>query len=298
MKGPIVNLVTPMDKQGDIDFEGLKNLINYQNNNGINNFWICGSAGEDFSLSLNQKSSLIEYFEDANLPKCNYIFGVGSLSFSDTKKLIKLISNKSCLKSIHYLCYDQKLGDMQYENVIKDCSETSVLPIYLYHNPKRGRAINTNNIKNLKDTSNIKGIKIGGYSLSEFLNFKNVSSPKWDLFCAGGSQMLACLSIGFLAHSTSDANIFPKLFKLIYSQYEKGHKDNAKHLQDLAVKLSKLIPRNNNGEYSAEEKFILSLEGIIKPFVNPSYNLLNDKEKKKCIDVLNFYKEELLKFEN
>ncbi len=297
MEGPIVNLVTPMNKDGDIDFSDFENLINYQNKNGIENFWICGSAGEDFGLSLHQKLSFIEYFEEVNIPKCNFIFGVGSLSYSDSKKLTKSISSKSSLKAIHYLCYDQKLGDGQYERIIKDITNISTIPLYLYHNPKRGRPIKTKNIKELKKIKNIKGVKIGGYSLSEFLNFKNNASPYWDLFCAGGAQMLACMSIGFNAHSTSDANIFPKLFKLMYENYKEGNKSEAESLQNLAIKLSQMIPRNNNGEYSAEEKFILSLDNIVKPYVNASYKLLNKQEQESCLNVYNIYKKELLKFD-
>ncbi|WP_372795318.1 dihydrodipicolinate synthase family protein, partial [Lutibacter sp.] len=44
--GTGVALVTPFNKDKSVDFEGLKRLVNYQIDNGINYLVILGTTGE------------------------------------------------------------------------------------------------------------------------------------------------------------------------------------------------------------------------------------------------------------
>ena len=45
-------IITPMKSNGDIDEEGLKELIRFQEENGVDTIVPCGSTGESATLSL------------------------------------------------------------------------------------------------------------------------------------------------------------------------------------------------------------------------------------------------------
>ena len=57
----------------------------------------------------------------------------------------------------------------------------------------------------------------------------------------------------------------------------------------MEIQLSKSFPRNDNGEYCAEEKFMLSLRGICDEYVNPLYKQLNSEEKNLILKALRNY---------
>ena len=122
------------------------------------------------------------------------------------------------------------------------------------------------------------GSKLGDIP-DEMRSFNDASPTSWNLFCAGGSQIVDCLSLGFTAHSTSDANIFPRIFNKIFSLVNEQKFDQARQVQHLAAAFSKMMPRNGNGEYSAEEKYILHRRGIINTdSVNPTYQTLTEDQ--------------------
>ena len=50
-KGSGVALITPFKENGEIDFETLKNLVEFQIKNGTDSIIICGTTGESSTLS-------------------------------------------------------------------------------------------------------------------------------------------------------------------------------------------------------------------------------------------------------
>ena len=281
MKGIIANLLTPLaENKTDLCQASLESLLNFLLFENVCNLWVMGSAGEDFSLSRETKCEIIKFFDKSKLPFKNVVIGISTNAPSDEDYLLSNLNDYSSIHGFHFLCYDQKLGDYQYLKRIESLANKLQKPLYLYHNPKRGKPLNLSIVKSLSGIPNIGGIKIGGYSFDEMSNFKEASPSSWNSFCAGGSQIIDCLSLGFKAHSTSDANIFPRIFTHIFSLVSQGQIDEARQYQHLASAFSNMIPRNNNGEYSAEEKYILYKRGILKSeTVNETYDTLSDSQK-------------------
>ena len=84
-KGSIVALVTPMKKNGDIDFISLKKLINIHISNGTNAIVIGGTTGEASTLSIPEHYELIEKSIEYSNGKIPIIAGTGS---NNTKEAI------------------------------------------------------------------------------------------------------------------------------------------------------------------------------------------------------------------
>jgi len=281
MKGLIANLLTPLVSTSDnLCTPSLASLLDYLYREDVLNLWVLGSAGEDFAIPMHIKSQIYRFFDESNLMFDNVLLGISTNNPSDEDLLLGCLSNYNSIHGFHFLCYDQKIGDYQYLKRVENLANKLEKPLYLYHNPKRGKPLNISIVKSLRNIPNIGGIKIGGYSFEQMKSFKDAAPQSWNLFCAGGGQIVDCLKIGFKAHSTSDANIFPRLFINIFSLLAEGHEDQARQLQDLACALSKMIPRNQNGEYSAEEKFVLYNRGTIRTdTVNPTYETLSESQK-------------------
>ena len=71
------------------------------------------------------------------------------------------------INGIHLLPYDIKMGESRIIHFFTYLADKAPLPIWIYHNPKRGRIITENIIVEIKQHPNIAGIKVGGYNLME-----------------------------------------------------------------------------------------------------------------------------------
>lgn len=281
MKGLIANLLTPLVSTSDqLCHPSIVSLLDYLYTENVLNLWVLGSAGEDFALPMDIKMQIYKFFDETILKFDRVLLGISTNNPTDEDFLLSSLCNYNSIHGFHFLCYDQKIGDYQYLKRVENLTTKLEKPLYLYHNPKRGKPLNSSIVNSLSNLPNIGGIKIGGYDFEQMKSFKDAAPHSWNLFCAGGAQIVDCLKIGFQAHSTSDANIFPRLFNSIFSLLSEGNVDQAYQLQHLAHALSKMIPRNQNGEYSAEEKYVLYNRGILKTdSVNITYEKLSESQK-------------------
>ena len=60
LEGIIVPLVTPLSANGQIDIEGLNNLIEHVIEGGVHGIFILGTTGEAQSLSMQQRMEMIK----------------------------------------------------------------------------------------------------------------------------------------------------------------------------------------------------------------------------------------------
>jgi len=244
----------------------------------VGGLWVLGSASEDINLSLAHRIEVVKATAEASAGRIPLIVGSGLTSIDDILHYMDRISGFE-LDGIHVLPYDTKIGEGRLIHLISTLADKSPFPIWMYHNPKRGRAITEVAISELKDHSNVGGVKMGGYSLSELTWALMHRSDTFDVLGAGGGQMFQMLALGAEAHTTSEASAFPELFVDLYNTFISGDWPAARAKQFRLIRLSRSFPRTDNGEYAAEEKYILSLRGICADHVNPAYRRLNETEK-------------------
>jgi len=279
LTGLIANVITPMDSKGCPDENGIHALVNYLVNAKVNGLWVLGSAGEDVHLSVSHKIKAIRYFVDAINGRLPAVIGLGVGAFYDYMTLCDKVDTDK-INAFHFLPYDQKIGDNGLIRYVEKLADALPCPLWLYHNPKRGRGFNAEVVMALKQHANIIGIKVGGYSLNDLTQMMMVADENFEVAGAGGGQLFQMLSLGANAHMTSDANCYPEVFLDMISLFKEGKRSQALDLQYRIIELSGKIPRTDNGEYAAEEKYMVMLRGVnILEYVNPAYRPLTKKEK-------------------
>src|SRR3990172_5177212 len=77
-------LVTPMTKLGEVDYEGLQNLVEFQVREGISGLLAVGTTGESPTLDWNEHNRVIERTKEYASEKCFAIAGTGSNSTQET----------------------------------------------------------------------------------------------------------------------------------------------------------------------------------------------------------------------
>ncbi len=79
-KGCYTALVTPLLKNGQVDYEGLRRLIEFQINEGVKGILAVGTTGESPTLDWNEHNKVIERVHEHTREKGLTIAGTGSNS--------------------------------------------------------------------------------------------------------------------------------------------------------------------------------------------------------------------------
>lgn len=285
LQGIVPVMVVPMHEDGNPDIEGIHRVVDFLVDSGAGGLWVLGSASEDINMTAKQRVLVARETAKAAKGRIPLVVGTGLTSIGDILDYVEQVADLD-LHGLHVLPYDIKMGESRLIHLIEQLADKFPAPLWMYHNPKRGRAFTNKVMEEVKDHANVGGIKIGGYSLSELTQTLMLRSPDFDVIGAGGGQLFTMLSLGADAHTTSEASAYPEPFIKLYNTFKAGKLDEAREMQFDLIRLSRSFPRTDNGEHSAEEKYMMSMRGLCGEGVNPLYRTLTDDEKtkvRKCL---------------
>src|SRR5690349_2258014 len=86
LSGTGVALVTPFHKDGSVDYESLKKLIDFVIEHGVDYLVTLGTTGETPTLSRQEKIDIIHFTFSAVESRVPVVVGVGG---NDTRSIIK-----------------------------------------------------------------------------------------------------------------------------------------------------------------------------------------------------------------
>ena len=238
-KGSGVALITPMDRNNNINYETLEKLIEFQINNSTDAIISCGTTGESSVLSSEERQKIIEF----TIKKVNHrvpvIVGTGSnntqtaLEFS--KQAEKLGADGLLIVTPYYnKCSQESL--VSHYNYIADRVST---PIILYNVPSRtGVNIHPETYLKLSEHSNICATKEASGNLSNILKTKYLCGDNLDIYSGNDDQIVPVLSLGGIGVISVLANVCPKeTHDIIYNYLN----NNISISRDLQIRYTELI---------------------------------------------------------
>lgn len=288
LKGVSPVLVTPMLADGEPDREGIFRLVNFLIDAGVEGFWAMGSASEDLNMSDEGRLAAVRWIAEAVDGRVTVLVGAGKTRMDDVVRFAEQVANLK-IQGLHVLYLDQKQGDTRMIAELIRLADRCPLPVWLYHNPKRGKTVSPDVIRAVRDHPNMAGMKVGGYALSEMTTALLLGTADFQVVGAGGGQMFTMLCLGAEAHTASTACLWPEEYVRLLKLFQKGDLAGAREQQFRLIHLDRSLPRTDNGEFAAEEKYILSLRGLCDDHVNTAYRRLTDDEKTKARAALRSY---------
>ena len=169
LKGTGVAVVTPFKNDLSIDFDAIKNIVDFLINNGIKYIVVQGTTGESSTMSDDEKTISRQAFVKANNNRIPLVLGFGS---NDTNYLLKN------LKKTDFTGYSAILSVTPYYNKptmnslynhFSLLAKSSTLPIILYNVPSRTgcNMLPEITIKLANEFKNIIGIKEASGDLNQ-----------------------------------------------------------------------------------------------------------------------------------
>jgi 4-hydroxy-tetrahydrodipicolinate synthase len=205
--GAMVALITPF-QEGEVDFETLEELIDFQIENGIDALVPTGTTGESPTLSHEENKLVIERVVKAANGKVSVIGGAGSNSTAEAIELTAYAKKIGADATLQVCPYYNKPTQEGFYQHFKAIAEDVDLPVVLYNIPGRcGAGMTPQTIARLAEIENIVAIKEATGSLDQASEI----AMRCDLTILSGddSLTLPLASVGGKGVISVVANIVP-----------------------------------------------------------------------------------------
>lgn len=206
--GAMVALITPF-QDGDIDFETLDELIEFQIENGIDAIVPVGTTGESPTLSHEEHRKVIERVVKTVSGEVPVIAGAGSNSTAEAIELTafsKKVGAEATLQVCPY--YNKPTQEGFYEH-FKAIADEVDLPMVLYNIPGRcgGGGLTPETVARLSEIENIVAIKEATGRLD--MTSEIITSCDMTVISGDDSLTLPICSVGGKGVISVVANIVP-----------------------------------------------------------------------------------------
>ena len=205
--GAMVALITPF-QDGEIDFQTLDELIDFQLENGIDGIVPVGTTGESPTLSHEEHKQVIERVVKAVGGKVPVIAGAGSNSTAEAIELTAFSKKVGADATLQVGPYYNKPTQEGFYQHFKAIAEEVDLPVVLYNIPGRcGAGMIPETVARLAEVENIVAIKEATGSLDQASEI----AARCDITIVSGddSLTLPLASVGGKGVISVVANIVP-----------------------------------------------------------------------------------------
>lgn len=204
-------IITPMKDDGAIDEEGLRQLVRFQEEKGIQAVVPCGSTGESATLGHEEHLEVIGIVVD-EVKKAKVIAGTGSNATAEAIHLSKSAQDlgaDALLSVSPYYNRPTPAGVIKHFGAI---SEAVDIPIIVYNIPSRtGSNINADTMLELARLPNIAGVKEASGNINQIANIA-ARAPKDFVVLSGDDAMtLPAMAVGARGVVSVASNIVPEL---------------------------------------------------------------------------------------
>lgn len=228
--GAITAIVTPF-REGEVDWESYKNLVNFQLKKGINGIVPCGTTGEAATLSYDEHKKVIEETVKIVKKRVPVIAGTGANSTEEALELTLFAKEVGATASLQVTPYYNKPTQEGLYRHFKKIAETIDIPIILYNVPGRtGVNLLPETVVRLSQIPNIVGIKEASGNINQVTEIcKNVKKKNFTVLSGDDALTLPILAVGGKGVISVASNIIPdKVVKLVdfylKGQYERSLK--------------------------------------------------------------------------
>lgn len=238
-KGAGVALVTPMNKDGSVNYETLEQLIEFQIKNGTDAIITCGTTGESATLSPEEKRKVIKFTIEKTAKRIPVIAGTGcnntQAALMSSLEAQELGADGLLIVTPYYNKTSQS-GLIKHYTYIADRVH---IPIILYNVPSRtGVNINPETCAELAKHPNICAIKEASGDISQVAKIKNLCGDNLDIYSGNDDQIVPLLSLGGIGVISVFSNICPRECHLLVKEYLE---ENTKIASKMQIKYLELM---------------------------------------------------------
>lgn len=287
LQGSIVALVTPMNNHGEVDFENLKQLVEYHVQAGTDAIVSVGTTGESATLSIEENVKVILKTVEFAAGRIPVIAGTGANATSEAVTMTKLLNNSGivgCLSVVPYYNKPTQEGMYQHFKAIAECTD---IPQILYNVPGRtGSDLLPETVGRLSAIPNIIGIKEATGDISRVQKIKQLAGKDFFVFSGDDASCLEAMKLGAEGVISVTSNVAPKAMAEMCRLVRQGHFSEAETINQRLMPLHKNLFIESNPIPVKWACYKLGL--IADPTLRLPLTLLSESAQPVVLNALNF----------
>ncbi len=222
--GAAVAIVTPFYENGDVNFEELGRLIDYQIEHGTDAIVICGTTGEASTLTHEEHLDCIRYAVEKTAGRVPVIAGTGS---NCTKTAIYLSQEAEKYGADALLVvtpYYNKATQKGLKQHFAAVANSVSIPVILYNVPSRTgcNILPETVVEMAKEVDNIVGIKEASGNIGQVTQLATLADGCIDIYSGNDDQIVPIMALGGKGVISVLSNIAPRETHNIVADYLAG----------------------------------------------------------------------------
>lgn len=231
-RGIFVALYTIFNDDDTLNLEAMKQLVKIYKEKGASGVYVCGSTGEGFLLSTEERMEAAAAVKEAAGDDFTVIVHVGCASTRESVILAKHAEKigadaVSAVPSVYY-----RLPAASVEQHWNGIIDATSLPFIIYNIPQlTGFNIPLDLFKRMAENPKVIGIKNSEEPVYNMERFRTLAGEDFIIFNGFDEQFLGGRIMGANAGIGGTYGVMPELFVALEKYIENGEFDKAKELQ-------------------------------------------------------------------
>lgn len=280
-RGIIPPIVTPFSSDGKVDYDKLREMVEFLISNGVHGLFPMGTTGEFYAVSDEEYREILMTVKEQAKGRVAIYGGASHITTRGVVRLLKICEEVGVdAVSVLTPMFISQTQDELYA-FYKTVAESTYLPIIMYNNkPKTNITIEPATVAKLAQIDNIIGVKDSTGDMTTTAEYIRLTKDRDDFHVLMGRDTLihAALCYGATGAIASCANVAPRVCVDIYDKYMAG---DIKGSLDAQFLLAPLRIACGMGTFPAVIKEGLEQQGIhVGKCLEPIAELTQEEKEK------------------
>jgi len=283
-RGVYTAMVTPFDKEGAVDFQTLRALVDGQINGGVDGLVPTGTTGESPTLSAAEHLEVIRCVIDQAADRVPVIAGTGSNSTQEAIDYTLEAKTAGASASLQVAPYYNKPTQEGFYRHFTAIADATGLPMIVYNIPSRtGKNIENDTMLRLAEHEHIVGVKEASGDLPQMMDL--LSRRPADLCVLSGDDNLTfpLMAVGGDGVISVAGNLLPADMKELTHLSLEGRWDEARAAHYRLLPLFKALFIETN---PIPVKAAMAMRGVLKEVYRLPMCSMSPENRKKLADVV------------
>ena len=286
LRGIITAMVTPLDKDHNLDQKGLERLVEHLIGGGVHGIFILGTTGEAPNLPYNVRSALIEQTCKRVASRVPVIVGITDTSYQDALRMAVKSYECGALAVVAAPPYYYQVSQADLLQYFKGLAAESPLPLFLYNAPLNTHLwLEIATVIQAAGEPNIVGLKDSGLNMGYFHAVRESvkAMPDFSLLVGPDDLLAEAVLMGAHGGMAGGSNVWPRLFVALYEAAVAQDVSRISALHQQAVQFDNAVYRSADHATNPLRglKCALSLMGICSTDLTPPLRAYSSKERER-----------------
>jgi 4-hydroxy-tetrahydrodipicolinate synthase len=242
-RGVFTAIITPYDRDGDVDKQSLQRIVNYQIENGVDGLVPCGTTGESPTLSHSEHDRVIDLtvqYADGRVP---VIAGTGSNATSEAVRLSQHAEEAGVDALLQVNPYYNKPTQKGLYLHFKSIADSVSIPVIVYNIKGRtGVNVQTETLMQLmRDCENIVGVKEASGDIEQIREVAKHKSGDFSLLSGDDNMTLKLIRAGGDGVISVGSNLIPRQMRDFVHTALDGDMEKAQAEEDRLMEFFKAL---------------------------------------------------------